>query len=131
MYEVLPETTPELLAVRVSGTLGTADYAGLEAWLDARLAAHRCPALLVVMEGFEGWDSLGAAMADFRLCKAHHDDLRRVALVGQAAWQKLMARIAAPFVAAELRYFDYDEQDVARFWVQTGHDGPASPRQRQ
>lgn len=40
MFEVLPETDPHLLAIRVGGKLTRQDYARLNPWLDEQLARH-------------------------------------------------------------------------------------------
>ena len=119
MYAVLPESGPDLLAVCVSGKLTESDYASLHPWLDAQLASHPCPGLLVVMKDFHGWDSLGALIEDAKLDMAHHDDVSRVAMVGEKSWQKWMTWFVRPFVA-EIRYFDMDELEEAKAWASAG-----------
>jgi hypothetical protein len=118
MYEIMPETTPEVLAIRIKGSLDKADYERLGPWLDARLAEHAHPAMLFVMDDFEGWDSLGALIEDVKLDIKHHDDLSRVAIVGDRAWQKWMTWLGKPFTSAELRYFERDDLDAARVWAE-------------
>lgn len=123
MYEVMPESTKEVLALRVSGRLDKADYAHLHPWLHERLAENPCPAILVVMEDLHGWDSAGALIEDARLDIAHQNDVRRIAMVGERAWQKWMTLITIPFAKAEIRYFDLAELGVARAWARSGSPG--------
>ena len=119
MYEVMAESTKEVLAIRVSGRLDKADYDHLHPWLHERLAENPSPAILVVMDDFHGWDSAGALIEDAKLDIAHQNDLRRIAMVGERAWQKWMTLITIPFVKAEIRYFDLAELDVARTWARS------------
>ncbi|SLN73897.1 STAS/SEC14 domain-containing protein [Oceanibacterium hippocampi] len=123
MFEILAESTPDILAIRISGKLDKSDYDRLHPWLDQRLHEQPRPAMLIVMEDFRGWDSLGAVVEDIKLDMAHHDDLRRIAMVGDQAWQKWMAMIAVPFVSAEIRYFDANEIDLARIWLRGSGNG--------
>ena len=120
IFETIADPTPGLLAIRVSGKLDKADYARLRPWLDEQLLAHRCPSLLVLMEDSHGWENAGALAEDTKIDMAHHDDVRRVAMVGDRAWQKCMTAISAPFASAELRYFRQDELESARDWAQSG-----------
>jgi len=53
-YEIIAETTPDLLAIGVSGNLSETDYKRLHPWLDERLDEHPCPSMLIVMKDFEG-----------------------------------------------------------------------------
>jgi hypothetical protein len=124
MYEVLPESDSNLLAIKVRGKLTQADYAGLRPWMDRELARHPSPSLLVVMEDFEGWAGVGALIEDLKLDAAHYSDLRRIAMVGDTRWQEWMAWLAKPFTAAEVRYFDRTALPAARTWARAGdHDG--------
>lgn len=126
MYEVMPESSDDVLAIRVSGKLSTADLGRLRGWLRERLAQSRCPALLVLMEDFSGWEGLGALVDDAKLDVEVQDDVGRVAMVGERAWQKWMTRIAAPFFKAEVRYFERSELPAARHWARTGEGGGGS-----
>ena len=117
MFEILPDSNPDLLAIRVSGRLTKADYARLNPWLDEQLAQHPRPALLVDMRDFHGWDGPGAMLDDARFGVTHRNDLRRIAMVGDRAWQSWLATLFAPFMGAELRYFDHEQIDEAWAWA--------------
>jgi hypothetical protein len=123
MYEIMPDSGPDLLAIRVTGKLDKSDYERLHPWLHERLAEHSCPSVLVVMDEFKGWESSGALIEDAKLDLAHHDDVRRVAMVGDRAWEKWMTLLTAPFIKAEMRYFDLDDLDAAREWARSGNAG--------
>ncbi|WP_119422110.1 STAS/SEC14 domain-containing protein [Desertibaculum subflavum] len=117
MYEVMPESDGDLLAIKVRGKLAKSDYARLRPWLDQQLAVHPRPSLLVLMQDFEGWSGAGALVEDLRLDAAHYRDLRRIAMVGDSRWQEWMTWLAKPFTAAEVRYFDRADLTSARAWA--------------
>ncbi len=118
MYEILPQTSDDLLAIRVSGTLSKADYERLHPWLDEQLAKHPRPSLLIVMKDFSGWDSVAAMIEDLKIDMEHRNDVRRIAMVGEKAWQKWMTWASKPFTRAEVAYFEMDELEQARKWAE-------------
>ena len=46
------------------------------------------------------------------------DDIERIAMVGETAWQHWMATFCKPFTTAKVRYFDRTETPTAREWLQ-------------
>lgn len=121
MYKVMNEPTPQVLAIRIGGKLGQDDYDRLQPWLKERLDEQKAPSLLVVMDDFQGWNSVGALVEDVKLDARYHDGLRKVALVGDRGWQKWMTRVAAPFAKADVRYFESDQIAQARSWLSPAH----------
>ena len=75
------------------------------------------------MEDFHGWESGGALIEGAKIDMTHHDDVRRVAMVGDRAWQNWMTAISAPFASADVRHFDQDELESAREWARNGEAG--------
>lgn len=120
MFEIMTESGPDLLAVRVGGRLTKADYAQLVPWLDEQLARRPHPAMVVDMRDFHGWDGPAALFEDARFGLTHRGDLRRVAMIGEAAWQSWLATLFAPFMTTELRYFDRDQAAQAWAWARDG-----------
>ncbi|GGJ01437.1 SpoIIAA family protein [Neoroseomonas lacus] len=117
MFEIMTESSPELLAIRVSGRLSKADYARIIPWLDEQLARHPHPAMVVDMRDFHGWDGAGALFEDARFGLTHRGDLRRVAMIGDRTWQSWLATLFAPFMKTELRYFERAEVERAWDWA--------------
>ncbi|MBU1313121.1 MAG: STAS/SEC14 domain-containing protein [Alphaproteobacteria bacterium] len=117
MYQIMTETDIRVLAIRVRGTLNKADYDGLHSWLDDQLQRRPRPSVLVVMEDFEGWESISALLEDGKIDLVHQDDVQRVAMVGDKRWQKWMTVASQPLSKATIRYFDVDEIDAARAWL--------------
>ena len=76
-------------------------------------------AMLADMRELEGWEAR-AAWDDFRFGLNHRSDFKKLAIVGDARWQKLAAKITDWFVSGETRYFETREAALA--WLQEGAD---------
>ncbi|MBW6397759.1 STAS/SEC14 domain-containing protein [Roseomonas sp. HJA6] len=125
MFEVLPESSPDLLAIRVSGRLSREDYARLNPWLDEQLVHNPRPAFLIDMRDFQGWDGPGAMLDDARTGIAHWNDLGRMAILGDQPWVAWTVSLFAPLMKAEMRYFGPDQAEDA--WRWTRQDVTAAP----
>ena len=68
------------------------------------------------MHDFEGWTA-GALWEDTKFAAKHFNDIERVAVVGEARWQKGITVFGKPFTSADVRYFDMQEIDRAREWI--------------
>lgn len=120
MFEVLPESEPGLLAIRVAGKLSKEDYARFNPWLDEQLARSPQPAILVDMRDFEGFDGPGALLEDVRSGLAHWNDLGRMAVLGDHPWVAWMVALVAPLTRTEIRYFGPDRAEEAWAWARAG-----------
>ena len=81
-------------------------------------AGTRTSRLLVVLEGFEGWDSRNSNWSDLTFYVKHGDRLERIAIVGNERWRDH----ALMFAAADLRkgpveFFASDAMSDARAWL--------------
>lgn len=75
--------------------------------------------ILIELEDFDGW-TLKGLWQDLKFDVAHHDDMDRVAIVGDRRWQEWGTRLSSPFFKAEMRYFDRDQKPEAETWL-TSH----------
>jgi hypothetical protein len=69
--------------------------------------------LLVELHDFEGWTA-GALWEDTKFAAKHFKDIKRLAVIGEYRWQKVLTTFFKPFTAAEVRYFDLQAIDSAR-----------------
>lgn len=106
----------EQLTVTLLGKLEPSAYEGVSDEIDDLLAGRDDVKLLLDLREFDGWQGLGALGEHLSLVRDHRRVPRRVALVGDAAWQKLAVRLVGRFVNAESRFFDGDIQ-TAKAWL--------------
>lgn len=126
MYEILPESTGNIIGVRVSGELTEADYDRLVPSLEARVREHGPLRILFLMEDWHGWDSLGALWEDAKGDVRLNEHVKRLAMVGEEDWERWMTTLSKPFAEGTLRYFDRAQLDEAWAWIREGEPAPAA-----
>ncbi len=102
--------------VFVSGKLTRDDYERFVPTLEQLIRRHGKVRLLFQMHDFHGWGA-AALWEDLKFGIRHFSDVERLAMVGEAKWQKGMSVFCRPFTGAEIRYFDHAKADEARDWL--------------
>jgi len=94
------------LSLKAIGKLTHDDYKIITPMLESALAGSKEPKLKVLFDGteLEGWE-LRAAWDDFKLGVKHARQFEKVAIVGNANWQDLGAKIGSWFVSGEIKSF--------------------------
>ena len=113
MIEQLPAPSDKAIAFKISGKLHDEDYKKFVPLIDAAIAKDGKVRLLAQFEDFHGWD-LHALWDDIKFSTTHCTKIERIALVGDKAWEKWMAKVCKPFTMARIRYFDVAEIAAAR-----------------
>ena len=72
--------------------------------------------LVVELRDFKGWTA-GALWEDTKFAARHFSDIERLAVVGDAGWEKGMTAFLKPFTEADVKYFDRREADRAHAWI--------------
>lgn len=72
--------------------------------------------LLIELDDFRGWD-LPALWEELKFDTTHQNDMGRVAIIGDRAWQEWGTGLSKPFFKAEMRYFERDKAADARAWL--------------
>jgi hypothetical protein len=116
MIEVLTGLPPHTVGFKLSDTLHDADYKTFVPLVDAEIAKEGKVNVLAVFHDFHGWDAK-ALWDDIKFSTTHCTKIKRLALVGENAWQKWMAVVCKPFTMAKIRYFDAAETEAAKAWL--------------
>jgi SpoIIAA-like len=116
MVEQIPQTSEKVLGFKMSGKLHDEDYKMFVPVIDAAAAKHGTVRMLAQFNDFHGWD-LHALWDDIKFSTTHCTKIERIALVGDKAWEKWMAKVCMPFTMAKIRYFDSSEIDQAKEWL--------------
>ena len=117
MFEILPESHGNRIALKASGKLTHADYQNLTPLLESQIAESGPLSALMDIEDFDGME-LRAAWDDFVLGITHMGDIKRIALVGDRKWEEIGARVADRLIKAEIRFFDVSQRDAAWDWIE-------------
>ena len=106
-----------VLLLKVSGKLAKEDYERFVPDVNRLIELHGKIRILFEMHDFHGW-SAGALWEDTKFAFNHFRDIERLAVIGEKRWQKGMTTFCKPFTKAEIRYFEHDQADQARQWLQ-------------
>jgi hypothetical protein len=110
----------DVVTVRLIGSLEATAYEGAEAEIDGLFSKFDGVRLLLDLRDFDGWAGLGALGHHLGLIRDHRRSLRRVAVVGDAAWQKLAERVVSRFLPAQARFFPSADLALAQSWLRGG-----------
>lgn len=103
--------------ITISGQLTHQDYmAQLIPTLEAGINTQGRINLLIIANDFHGWE-WQALWDDLKMGIKHRKDFGRIAIVGDAAWEKYLINFCALFLNGEMQYFAMDKQNAAEQWV--------------
>ena len=115
-HRLVPETG--VLVVEVSEPLRAQDFDALAATADAWLETHDAlPGIVIHAHAFPGWENAAGLFGHLRFVRDHHRHIARVALAADSRLNELAPRLAAHFVAADVRSFGHDELAQAIAWA--------------
>ncbi|NOX95777.1 MAG: STAS/SEC14 domain-containing protein [Alphaproteobacteria bacterium] len=119
MFEILPKSNEEALAIKASGKLSADDYEKvLIPKLNELFKAHKRVRLMVEFsDDFACWSSAEAAWDDAKIGLEHPNDFEKIALVGAPAWIKLGMKFYCLFFRGEVKAFAGDAEAEAWDWV--------------
>jgi hypothetical protein len=110
-----------ILVIHPQGPLAAADFEAVarevDPYIEANGALH---GLLLDAAAFPGWQDFAALVAHFRFVRDHHRKIEKVAVVSDSTFLSVAPKIAAHFVAADVRHFPHDQRDAALAWLRGG-----------
>jgi hypothetical protein len=119
--EFREEASGQVLVVKASGKLSKDDYERFVPETERLIKLFGRIRILFEMHDFHGWE-MGALWEDLKFDLKHFQDIDRLAVVGETAWEHGMAVFCQPFTTAKVQYFDRNEAEAASNWI---HDGVA------
>jgi len=105
-----------IVTLVIKGKLEKEDYEMFVPQLEGLMKGDAKIRLVVELRDFKGW-SAGALWEDTKFAARHYKDIERLAVVGDAGWEKGMTIFIKPFTAADVKYFDHKEAERAHAWI--------------
>lgn len=105
------------IEIRLSGKLTKEEYLKFIPVIENRLKEEDKINLLVVFDDFRGWEA-GALWEDIKFDAKHFNDIGKLAIVGENRWEKGIALFCRPFTTAKVKYFEPNETEDARLWLE-------------
>ena len=116
--EIQLEKTPvgDIVTLTFKGKVDKEDYDMFVPQIEGLMQGDAKIRLLVELQDFKGWTA-GALWEDTKFAARHFNDIERLAIVGDAQWERNMTAFIKPFTTATVRYFDMQHADQARDWI--------------
>ena len=111
MFQMLPESSGRLVALRVVGKLTKEDMVSVAAPLEEKIRENCKVDLFCDMTDLHGW-SLGGFWAELKFDASHTKDFRRVAIITGKPFHRFMASMLRPFTSAEIRCFQQEKKQT-------------------
>lgn len=105
-----------LVAIKIKEKLDTDDYAMFVPMIESQMQNGPPVRLLIELHDFKGWTA-GALWEDTKFAAKHFNDIDRMAVVGDAKWQKGITTFFKPFTSADVRYYDLAAIEDAHQWI--------------
>lgn len=117
MIEILTNLPPHTIGFKLSGKLHDEDYKTFVPLVDAEIAKEGKVNILSQFHDFHGWDAK-ALWDDIKFATTHCTKIKKIAILGEKAWEKWMAKICVPFTMARIKYFEATDLDAAKKWLE-------------
>ena len=116
--EIRLEKTPvgKIVTLKFKEKLRKKDYDEFVPQIEGLMEDGSTIRLLVEFHDFQGWTA-GALWEDTKFAARHFSDIERLAVVGEAQWEKGVTIFVKPFTKAAVQYFDKTDVDKARKWI--------------
>jgi hypothetical protein len=116
--EIQLEKSPvgNIVTLTFKGKVDKEDYDIFVPQIEGLMEGDAKIRLVVELRDFKGW-SAGALWEETKFAARHFNDIERLAIVGEAEWEKSMAAFIKPFTMAKVRYFDRQAADQALVWI--------------
>jgi hypothetical protein len=116
MIEMLSGLPDHTIGFKLSGKLHDEDYQKFVPLVDAEIAKEGKVNILAQFHDFHGWD-LRAVWDDIKFSTTHCTKIKKIALVGEKAWEKWMSAVCKPFTMAKIQYFNAADIESAKRWL--------------
>lgn len=117
MLQILELTKKNIIAIRAEDRLTETDIQNIHPLIDNIVNKGHKVRWYFEMKNFTGW-KLNAFWKDAKMDLSHADDYEKIAMVGDKKWQAWITQLMEPFTGAEIRYFNLDEKEEAKQWIQ-------------
>ena len=106
-----------IVTLRFREKLDKNDYEMFVPMIESQIENHGPIRILVELIDFKGWTA-GALWEDTKFAASHFNDIERLAVVGDKQWEKGVTVFIKPFTGAATRYFEKQDIDQARAWIE-------------
>jgi hypothetical protein len=111
MLQTMDQSSDTAIGYTVIGEVGEADYQTLVPAVQAAIDKNGSINLLLDLDQFK-WEKVEAWKSDLDFGEDYKNKIDRIALVGNAKWERYLTKLAQPFYANHTKYFETDDDDA-------------------
>jgi hypothetical protein len=119
MFEIMSESSGNVLGVRAKGVITRKDYEQLVPMCEDLIRREGNICVLIDMKNFE-LESPAAWLADIEFGREFHNKIEKMAIVGDKRWEAWLTDFSTPFYARDAKYFNITDIHHAWNWVKEG-----------
>lgn len=117
MIDLQESANSDILELKVVEKMTGADLEHLEPVVKKHIKESDHPRLLILMEDFRGWEDAAAFWKDLKMDTEYITDFDRIALLGDADWEKWLTKLFEPVSPTEIKFFEPHQIEHARKWL--------------
>ena len=114
MFEKLDESSGNVIGFKAIGTITASDYQKLLPEVRALVEKEGNIRMLYDLSDFKR-EKLEAWLPDLKFAMEFHNEIKKMAIVGDKSWEKWMSHLAKPFYARDAKFFH--SADIAKAWA--------------
>ena len=116
MFEVMNESTGNILGIRATGAISKGDYVELGQLCERLINREGEIHLLVDMTDFKS-EPPSAWHADFHFGREFRHKIEKMAVLGDKRWESWLTDFCRHFYALEAKYFHTNDVEAAWDWL--------------
>jgi len=121
MLKVILDKKNALAILELNEALSEDDFNHAAQIIDPFIKEHgMLNGIVIYTKSFPGWKNFAALSRHIRFIKKHHRKIKRLAFATDTSVIALTEVVARPFIAAEIKLFDYNAFEKAKKWVIEG-----------
>jgi hypothetical protein len=108
MLQTMDQSSDTAIGYTVVGEVGEADYQTLVPAVQAAIDKSGSINMLLDLTQFK-WEKVDAWKSDLDFGQTYKNKIDKMALVGNAKWERHLTKLAQPFYAKQTKYFESDD----------------------
>lgn len=117
MIQLLNTKKENLIAAKINGKITKSDIQKIHPIIHNIIEKGHRVDFYFELEDLHGYDLKGL-WEDLKVDAAHLSDYGKMAFVGDKKWQEWVAKATDLFTSSEVKYFDSQDQEEAKNWIQ-------------
>jgi hypothetical protein len=114
VFEKLENSSGNVVGFKAIGTITASDYKILVPEIRALVEKEGNVFMLLDLSDFK-WEKMEAWLSDMKFAWEFHNEIEKMAIVGDKSWEKWMAHLAKPFYARDAKFFH--SSDIVKAWA--------------